>query len=213
MIKPCERCGKNFTAYPSNIKRGKSKYCSRLCSGFGKVEFNCLICKKKFTTHQCKLKIGKGKYCSRKCYEVSETGVPSWNKGISATWAIGNKYRLGKGNPNPNKMFGNKNHKWKGGITVGESNRKEYFRFKTLERHTRKNNADGSHTLEEWVKLKAKFGNRCLNCKKSERYITLTEDHVIPLSKGGSDYISNIQPLCKSCNCKKHTKTTDYRQI
>jgi 5-methylcytosine-specific restriction endonuclease McrA len=39
----------------------------------------------------------------------------------------------------------------------------------------------------------------------------LTEDHVVPLSLGGSNDIDNIQPLCKSCNSSKRGRHIDYR--
>lgn len=74
----------------------------------------CLICTKDFKTFTCKIAQGKGKYCSRKCYEISKQGKPSWNKGKSNTWMIGNQYRKGEPNQKPHKMFGEVNHKWKG---------------------------------------------------------------------------------------------------
>jgi 5-methylcytosine-specific restriction endonuclease McrA len=68
--------------------------------------------------------------------------------------------------------------------------------------------AKGSHTTSQFNELCKFFGSMCLRCLKHEH---LTEDHVIPLSKGGSDSIENIQPLCQSCNSIKHVASTDYR--
>jgi 5-methylcytosine-specific restriction endonuclease McrA len=39
----------------------------------------------------------------------------------------------------------------------------------------------------------------------------LEADHVVPLTRGGTDDIGNIQPLCGSCNRKKFVDTIDIR--
>jgi len=71
--------------------------------------------------------------------------------------------------------------------------------------------AKGSHTEKEWQDLKAFYNFKCLKCGKQEPEVKLTRDHVLPLTEGGSDSISNIQPLCARCNSKKNNKHIDYR--
>lgn len=78
-------------------------------------------------------------------------------------------------------------------------------------RRVRKYQAEGSHTEAEWEALKAQHNYTCLCCGKCEPEIELQRDHIIPLTKGGSDYITNIQPLCRSCNSSKSDKFIDYR--
>ncbi len=75
-------------------------------------------------------------------------------------------------------------------------------------RRTAKSKAGGSFTAAQWLALCAKYHYRCVCCGKRRK---LTTDHVIPVSKGGSSNIKNIQPLCLPCNSHKGTKTTDYR--
>lgn len=92
----------------------------------------------------------------------------------------------------------------------GRSKREGYISSKNRRHRIRKYNNGGSHTLGDWDNLKAQYNWTCPSCKKREPEIKLSEDHIIPVSKGGSDNIENIQPLCHSCNCKKWTKIILY---
>lgn len=90
---------------------------------------------------------------------------------------------------------------------------KELKRLKDNHRIALKRKAEGKFTLQEWEDKKKKFDYKCIICGISEEEllnktgIGLTIDHIIPLSKGGTNYISNIQPLCKSCNSSKRDKS------
>lgn len=61
----------------------------------------------------------------------------------------------------------------------------------------------GSHTYQEWSDLVKRAHGRCAKCRKKAM---LTKDHIIPLSKGGDDRITNIQPLCHTCNSRKNDR-------
>ena len=74
---------------------------------------------------------------------------------------------------------------------------------------TAKTKAGGSFSATEWKALCKKYKHLCLCCGKKKK---LTADHVIPVSKGGTSNISNIQPLCGPCNSRKRDKTIDYRK-
>lgn len=88
---------------------------------------------------------------------------------------------------------------------------RDYARINAHKRRTYKSKSEESFTVNEWRQMKETYCNTCLSCKKQEPEITLSADHIIPLSKGGSNSISNIQPLCTRCNSRKGTKTIDFR--
>ena len=59
----------------------------------------------------------------------------------------------------------------------------------------------------EWQWLLEKYEFRCAYCgQKGEG---LTPDHVIPLSRGGDNALSNIVPSCSPCNLHKGARTPE----
>ena len=69
---------------------------------------------------------------------------------------------------------------------------------------------EGEFSTSEWNDLVQKH-KVCPMCKRTWEDIPLlkgkktviTADHIKPISKGGSNFIDNIQPLCYSYNSKK----------
>lgn len=91
-------------------------------------------------------------------------------------------------------------------------NNPDKWKERNQNRRAREVGNGGAHTAQEWINLKEKYNHTCLSCRRQEPEIKLTEDHVLPLIKGGTNFIDNIQPLCLSCNCSKQDKTIDYRK-
>lgn len=149
-----------------------------------------------------------------KFIKLSKAVKKRYSNGERFGFQKGNKINLGKKHTKETKEkkrismkgknAGKKSNLWKD----GRSKNKEYISW--LKNKRNRMPKIGSHTFGEWELLKKQYGFRCPACGKGEPEIKLTFDHIIPLSKGGSDYIENIQPLCKSCNCKKHNKIIKF---
>ena len=97
----------------------------------------------------------------------------------------------------------------------------------TASGHNRRVNirGGGKFTAEDWNFLLTVCGRVCLRCGIPEADAickygkagckpwtgSLTVDHIVPIIKGGSNTISNLQPLCLPCQNIKGIKATDYR--
>ena len=56
--------------------------------------------------------------------------------------------------------------------------------------------------LAEWMRV----NNHCVYCGETSN---LSVDHKIPLKRGGSHALDNIQRLCRKCNTRKNDSTHD----
>lgn len=86
----------------------------------------------------------------------------------------------------------------------------ERRRAKGHRRRARAAHAEGFWTHDEWLGLVASYWNACAYCG---RFVQLTVDHRVSLSRGGSNWIWNLLPACGRCNRRKGSRTErEYRQ-
>lgn len=71
--------------------------------------------------------------------------------------------------------------------------------------------AKGTHSRQEWLKMKRFFNNLCVCCGQRG---WVQKDHIQPVFMEGSHSIRNVQPLCPKCNqMKGFWDIVDYRPL
>lgn len=233
MQRNCLYCGKEFKTYPSRVKIGKGKYCSKECyfaSYSNRKECTCKNCGKEYSVAVSQ---AGDTYCSRECATEYMHKIGRWEGerelvcsecGETFTRYSGNIKKETKNNYCSQKCY------WQS-LRISEEKRREnqrrytrqyrkenpeWYRAQKNKRRARKNGIGGTFTAKEWENLLKENDYRCAMC--SEKSDSLTVDHIIPVSKWNDwkerhpdiDYegndIENIQPLCVSCNSSKHNK-------
>ena len=208
----CQNCGKELDQTP---KAGRPKRnCSKACaSKHHSVKY--LKPKQMHTCQNCNQNfeaVGKRKYCSKPCYllgnkntqlaakkaERLERVDPSGNVTTTCGWC--NQPRTYQYKQGGHNAFHSK-------CTI-EARRARY-RIKTVKRQGLVNKPSRL-AADDVVRL---YGNTCAVCSepidlelKRTSKMGLTVDHWIPLSKGGSDDMSNLRPAHWICNRRKSDK-------
>lgn len=206
----CKMCGAEFEQHP----RGRTKlYCSRTCSGRSlykpkpKVNKNCDACGNEFVTAK-----DDQHFCSKNC-RIKTNGQISNDKfkaKMREIYPDGIKRKLcgwcGEVLEVPaQKTLASRKYHERCSI---EAQRARY-RIKTVKRQsktTKPSRLAADQVLRE-------YGDKCHICNEEidtqlprTSRMGLTVDHVIPLSKGGSDELTNLRPAHWICNNRKSDK-------
>jgi 5-methylcytosine-specific restriction endonuclease McrA len=109
-----------------------------------------------------------------------------------------------------------------GAPTLWKKNNRAKVNAATVRYQHKRRAATGTYSETQWRARIAFYGGRCYLCgcdwdglptksdalpKKSYKTI----DHVIPLSKGGTNWPANLRPACSDCNSSKGSTHKRFR--
>lgn len=209
VVKPkwntCRWCKEQFTSYPHE----KPQFCSQKCHFSSRRRtVQCPTCGKKKVVQK---NLPRKDYCS---YQCASMGHRKFKGEYICRYCGINFYKYGTSNPHrycSQKCFNlaktlEPEEKLRRMVKRVREYRRKHPELTAKWKHSRRARemgAEGTFTHDEWIALKEKHENKCAICQQEKK---LTVDHIVPLVKGGTNYISNIQPLCMPCNSKKHVK-------
>lgn len=153
---------------------------------WGRVEDNpqtpCAICNEMFTP-----RMSAAKYCSKKCLRESRAEY-------TAAYFSDPKVKAERAQYNRKRADHNK--------TVSRawylSNRNPFRDFTSNHRRRAQSYIDFPES--HFDARMAYFGYKCWMCRGQFEAV----DHVKPVSRGGPHMLSNLRPICRSCNGRKH---------
>ena len=202
----CEACGKERQYLPSEIRvRGVVRFCSNQCKGRGQLRQKAVSCSQCGKSFSCAVGRNGRQFCSKPCVAASRrVACPKWPS---------------KANNRPFDKDAVRDY-----MRAYVAANREHHNARARDwasRHRDKRNelqrarrADyvGVLLASDWLEIRKRYGFRCLGCGQAESLIRPLEvDHVVPVSRGGTNAVGNIQPLCRACNASKGAKTIDYR--
>lgn len=174
----CLQCKKQFYIFPSRMKRGRGKYCSKLCSNLGK----------------------KGKNCSP--HSQFKSGLVPWNKGRPMSQESKQKMvaTIKKIMPLKKKVA-----YWKGKSLPFETRQKMSRSRKKLFSFSNKRARESFESAEWRKKIFERDNFTCQICFKTNCY--LEADHIKPWAYFPElrFELNNGRTLCRECH--RNTET------
>ena len=168
-----------------------------------------------FTGKPCKNgHVAKRHVHNQTCSVCVAQAIDNWvktNKGRHAEYSRKRRLRM---SPEEKAAVSEYNRKWrKENFIHRKIYDKKYAqdnpdarRASSAKRRALHNAAEGYFTKDQIIKMFSDQNCQCANCCK-DISIEYEIDHIMPLSKGGTNYIDNIQLLCPNCNARKHNMT------
>jgi 5-methylcytosine-specific restriction endonuclease McrA len=221
-LKPCTQCGERFPAtsqfFYIGYDRNKKK---RLNSA-------CKICKRRYARDYTVNNKDKISHKSRVYKQTHKEQINAWTKQDRQKKQEQYRERQRRYEVSHREQIIEKNKKYRlnNKSTIRNSNRRSYIKYR--ERHLRVGKAyrmarseqyaayarnrraqtlavGGEHTEQDILRQHKAQKGKCYwcDCKLGEKYHV---DHVIPLSKGGTNDPSNLVIACPTCNLSKHDK-------
>ena len=223
----CKYCNRDF--YTKPFLKEYKKYCSMKCRrAYEKKYLNitkrCITCKEYFTIPISKTARGWGKFCSRKCFhkwhreQMIGMKNPTWNSKKVKCYVCEKEIYRQKARIKKSKIFYCSRKCQHSVVDILYGGRKQYIRY----HHQRRKalvRSGGELTINTILKVHKKNIKKygiltCIYCMKKLTNEKATLEHKLPLARGGSNNIRNLDIACVSCNSRKKNRTEkEFRRI
>jgi 5-methylcytosine-specific restriction endonuclease McrA len=206
MSKVCSRCKTNAADYSNGWCKSCSAWSSRRYYQKHPEKNNkksrreaglCYDCGIKTEKSRCTACAAKHRKRNLKDRLTRIDAIRAYDKARANLWNRRNRERVRE---RDTRKYKNNPAAHIASVRKWQKNNPERVRVTKALRRRRQRNAPGTYTPVDWQAIVERQDGKCVTCGIS---CILTVDHIVPLSRGGSNWPSNLQGLCRSCNSRK----------